>query len=147
MTHPHNMPSHLPILRVSPEATLPTRAHPDDAGLDLYSLEDTLIAPQKGVTTRTGIALALPQGFVGLVADRSSMAKRGLKTAGGIIDAGYRGEIHIVLWNISSEAVTIKKGERIAQLLIIPIATPAVQEVTALDPTQRGTKGFGSSGK
>jgi dUTP pyrophosphatase len=135
------------IQKVSPEATLPTRAHADDAGLDLYSLEDVHLEPQQGKTSRTGIALALPPGHVGLVADRSSLAKRGVKTAGGVIDAGYRGEIHIVLWNISSAPVELKRGERIAQLMILPVATPAVFEVRELDETARGLKGFGSSGK
>lgn len=137
----------LNILRVSQEATLPTRAHPDDAGLDLYGLEDVLLESGEGRVAKTGIAVALPEGFVGLVADRSSLAKKGIKTAGGVIDAGYRGEIHICLWNISGEAIQLKKGERIAQLLIIPIATPAVREVQSLDETQRGTRGFGSTGK
>ena len=140
--------SKLAVLKVSPHATLPTRAHPDDAGLDLYGLEDVTLLPGQGKVTRTGIAIALPQGCVGLVADRSSMAKKGVKTAGGVIDAGYRGEIHIVLWNISTETVHLKSGERIAQLLILPVATPAVHEVKEFDhETQRGAKGFGSSGK
>ncbi len=135
------------IQKVSPEATLPTRAHADDAGLDLYSLEDVLLEPQQGKVSRTGIALALPKGHVGLIADRSSLAKRGVKTAGGVIDAGYRGEIHIVLWNISNGPIQLKRGERIAQLMILPVATPAVLEVDTLDETARGLKGFGSSGK
>jgi len=135
------------VMRVSPEATLPTRAHPDDAGMDLYSLEDVILEPSQGKVTKTGIAMAIPQGFVGMVADRSSLGKRGVKTAGGIIDAGYRGEIHIVLWNISAEPIQLKRGERIAQLLILPIATPAVVEVAKLDDTQRGANGFGSTGK
>ncbi len=134
-------------MKTHPGATLPTRAHPDDAGLDLYSLEDIRLEPGQGVVTRTGIALAIPAGHTGLVADRSSLAKRGLKTAGGIIDAGYRGEIHIVLWNISKQVQELKHGERIAQLLIIPVRTPAVREVERLDDTQRGAKGFGSSGR
>jgi dUTP pyrophosphatase len=135
------------ILRISSEATLPTRAHPDDAGLDLYNLEDVLLEPGQGKVVKTGIALAIPSGHVGMVADRSSLAKKGIKSAGGIIDAGYRGEVHIVLWNISREAVQLKRGERIAQLLILPIATPAVQEVQTLDETARGTGGFGSTGR
>ncbi|MDR3606325.1 MAG: dUTP diphosphatase [Oligoflexia bacterium] len=135
------------VKKFSPEATLPTRAHADDAGLDLYSLEDVLLEPQQGKVTRTGIALAIPAGHVGLVADRSSLAKRGVKTAGGVIDAGYRGEIHIVLWNISGGPIQLKRGERIAQLMILPIVTPAVLEVQELDETARGLKGFGSSGK
>jgi len=132
---------------VNPAAILPTRAHPDDAGLDLYNLEDFQLEPGQGKAVKTGIALAVPGGHVGLVADRSSLGKRGLKTAGGVIDAGYRGEIHIVLWNISSEIFELKRGERLAQLLLIPISTPAVEEVTSLDETARGAKGFGSSGK
>ena len=140
--------SKIDIVRTSPAATLPTRAHSDDAGLDLYGLEDVTLPPAQGKVARTGIAIALPRGFVGLVADRSSMAKRGVKTSGGVIDAGYRGELHIVLWNISAEAVHLKAGERIAQLLIFPIATPAVNEVQEFDHvTERGAKGFGSSGK
>lgn len=137
----------LKILRVSPEATLPTRAHPDDAGLDLFSLEDFILGPGRGHVTRTGIAIALPPHHVGMVADRSSMAKRGVKTAGGVIDAGYRGEIHIVLRNLTLEPIPIAKGERIAQLLILPIITPMPVEVSSLDETSRGSKGFGSSGK
>jgi dUTP pyrophosphatase len=139
--------SSVPILRVSPDAVLPTRAHPDDAGLDLYSLEDVTLEAGQGTVARTGIALALPIGHVGMVADRSSLAKRGVKTAGGIIDAGYRGEVHIVLRNLTHQAIQLKKGERIAQLLILPVATPAVQEVSSLDETLRGQNGFGSTGK
>lgn len=136
----------LKTLRVSADAVLPTRAHPDDAGLDLYGLEDVFLEIGQGKLARTGIALALPSGHVGLIADRSSLAKKGIKTAGGVIDAGYRGEIQVVLWNISSVPVHLKRGERIAQLLILPIATPAVLEVASLDETQRGLGGFGSTG-
>jgi len=136
----------LNIKRMDPNAVLPTRAHVDDAGLDLYALEDGEIAAMQGLVTRTGIAMALPPATVGMVADRSSMAKKGFKTAGGIIDAGYRGEIHIVLRNLTNEVLRFGKGERIAQLIIYPILTPAVNEVTDLDETFRGSKGFGSSG-
>jgi len=141
------MTQFIPIQKLHAEAVLPTRAHLDDAGLDLYALEEMKIHPRGGTVARTGVAVALPQHHVGMIADRSSLAKKGLKTAGGIIDAGYRGEIQVVLWNLSSEEIRINKGERIAQLLILPIATPAVSEVLALDQTQRGDKGFGSTGK
>jgi dUTP pyrophosphatase len=137
----------LEVLKVSPDATLPIRAHSDDAGLDLFGLEDVILSPSEGKVTRTGIAIALPRGFVGLVADRSSLAKKGIKTAGGVIDAGYRGELHIVMWNISNTPVHLRAGERIAQLLILPVATPGVKEVTAFDhETARGANGFGSTG-
>jgi dUTP pyrophosphatase len=139
----------LQVKRVDERAVLPKRAHPDDAGLDLHLLESIEIPAGGGTKLRTGIALALPQGFVGMVADRSSVAARGLKTAGGIIDAGYRGEIHIVIRNLTAEPIALQAGERIAQLLIIPIATPAVSEVTDFSGSQttRGTGGFGSTGK
>jgi dUTP pyrophosphatase len=95
----------------------------------------------------TGVAIAVPAGHVGLIADRSSLGKKGLKTAGGVIDAGYRGEVGVVLWNISKETFTLRKGDRVAQLLIVPIAVPAVREVDNLDSTKRGSGGFGSTGR
>jgi dUTP pyrophosphatase len=137
----------LPIRRLDPAALLPTRAHPDDAGLDLYGLEDAVVAPGEGKLLRTGVAVAIPAGHVGLVCDRSSLARRGLKTAGGVIDAGYRGELGVVVWNISAEAQAVKKGERIAQMLVIPIATPAPVDAEDLGATARGAAGFGSTGR
>lgn len=137
----------LPIKKLDPQATLPTRAHADDAGLDLYSLEDAQLASGEGRIVKTGVAVALPEGHVGLICDRSSMAKRGLKTAGGVIDAGYRGELGVVLMNLSGQTQKVAKGERIAQLLVVPVATPAVQEVADLGETARGAKGFGSTGR
>jgi dUTP pyrophosphatase len=137
----------IPAKKIDPQATLPTRAHPDDAGMDLYNLEDVVLEAGQGKMVRTGIALAIPAGHVGLVADRSSLAKKGLKTAGGVIDAGYRGEIQVVLWNISPDVIRLTRGDRVAQLLILPIATPAIREVADLDQTARGAGGFGSTGK
>lgn len=137
----------LPIRRLDPAAVVPTRAHADDAGLDLYGLEDVTLQPGQGQIVRTGVAVAVPEGHVGLVCDRSSLAKRGLKTAGGVIDAGYRGELGVVLWNISPEAQPLKRGERLAQLLIVPVATPAPVETEDLGVTTRGAGGFGSTGR
>jgi len=137
----------LPIRRLDPAAVLPARAHEDDAGLDLYGLEDATIGSGAGALLRTGVAVAVPAGHVGLVCDRSSLARRSLKTAGGVIDAGYRGELGVVVWNLSRESQSVKKGERIAQLLIVPIATPAPVEKTELDATVRGAGGFGSTGR
>ncbi len=137
----------LAMRRLESAATLPTRAHADDAGLDLYALEDAELAPGEGKVVHTGVAMAIPAGHVGLVCDRSSMAKKGLKTAGGVIDAGYRGEVGVMLWNISRTAHSLKKGERIAQLLVIPIVTPAPVDSDDLGETARGAGGFGSTGK
>ena len=137
----------IPVKKLDPKAVLPTRAHPDDAGLDLYGLEDVTIDPSQGVLVRTGVAVAVPGAHVGLVCDRSSLARRGLKTAGGVIDAGYRGEVGAVLWNISRSPVTLGRGDRVAQLLLVPVATPAVKEVKALSDSKRGKGGFGSTGR
>ncbi len=136
----------LSIKRLSPSATLPTRAHDDDAGLDLYLSEDLIVGPGQGAMASTGVAMAIEKGFVGMIADRSSLGKKGLKTAGGIIDAGYRGEIKVIVRNLTVEEMRFQKGERIAQLLILPIATPKVEEVNDLDQTKRGSGGFGSTG-
>ena len=137
----------LPVRRLEAAAVLPTRAHADDAGLDLYGLEDVIVRPGEGTVLRTGVAVAVPTGHVGLVCDRSSMARRGLKTAGGVIDAGYRGEVGVVVWNLSREAQAVKKGERIAQMLVVPIATPAPIDSEDLGDTVRGSGGFGSTGR
>jgi dUTP pyrophosphatase len=137
----------LEVLKLEDQATLPTRAHPDDAGLDLYGMEEIVLAPRAGVTARTGIAMALPKGHVGMIADRSSLGKRGVKTAGGIVDAGYRGEIKVLLWNLTDQEIRLEAGDRIAQMLILPIQTPAVAGVSELDSTRRGDGGFGSTGR
>lgn len=142
-----HIPNGLPMMKLRPTAILPTRAHPEDAGLDLYAEENAQIEPGQSVLAKTGIAVELPHGTVGMIADRSSMARKGFKTAGGIIDAGYRGEVMIVLWNISRETLRFERGERIAQMLILPICTPAVREQETLGDTKRGSGGFGSSGK
>ena len=110
-------------------------------------METHTLKPGEGKIFKTGIAIALDPGYVGLVWDRSSMGKKGIKTLGGVIDSGYRGEVGVILWNISQESQEIKAGERIAQLLVQSIATPQTKEVTTLSTTDRGTGGFGSSGK
>jgi len=141
------MTSPLKVVRLAPEAILPTRAHQDDAALDFYACEDCVLAPSHGRPVKTGIAVEIPQGFAGLIAPRSSMGKRGVVIAGGVIDAGYRGEILAMLWNISSEVVEIKKGDRVGQMMILPIALPLVEEVLELGDTARGVNGFGSTGQ
>jgi dUTP pyrophosphatase len=137
----------LEIQKLHPEAKVPTRAYEHDAGLDLSSVETHTLKPGEGKIFKTGIAIALDPGYVGLVWDRSSMGKKGIKTLGGVIDSGYRGEVGVILWNISQDTHTINAGERIAQLLVQAVATPQTKEVTILGSTDRGTGGFGSSGK
>ena len=137
----------LHIQRLDPAATVPTRAYEHDAGLDLFSLERHTLQPGEGRIFKTGIALEIEPGHVGLVWDRSSMGKRGIKTLGGVIDSGYRGEVGVILWNLSKTPQEIQSGDKIAQLLIQPIVTPQTREVELLSSSERGSGGFGSSGK
>ncbi|MEK6950655.1 MAG: dUTP diphosphatase [Nanoarchaeota archaeon] len=135
------------IKKLHPAAKLPAYAHLGDAGLDLYSAETTTLLPQERKLISTGIALAIPAGYVGLVWDKSGIAtNHGLKTMAGVIDAGYRGEIRILIHNLSSKPYTVEAGSKIAQLLIQPVERRKMVEVDELDDTSRGEKGFGSSG-
>jgi dUTP pyrophosphatase len=137
----------IPFQKLHADAKVPTRAFAHDAGLDLTTIETHTLKSGEGRIFKTGLACAIEPGFVGLVWDRSSMGKRGIKTLGGVIDSGYRGEIGVILWNFNHEPQEIKAGERIAQLLIQPIATPQTLEVSSLTDSDRGQGGFGSSGK
>ena len=135
------------IKRLNENATLPTYSHPGDAGMDLYSAQYVTLQPGETVKVVTGIATAIPSGFVGLVWDRSSMGSKGIKRMGGVIDAGYRGEILVALLNTTQAPYEIKAGDKIAQMLIQPVESPALVEVSDLDDTSRGEGGFGSTGR
>lgn len=141
----------LPIRRLTETATLPTRAHPDDAGLDLRADLPSAITIESGqwYLVPTGVAVAIPPGHVGLVCPRSGLALvRGVTVGNspGVVDAGYRGLVMVNLINHGSLPYTINPGDRIAQLLIIPIPTIETEEVETLDDTERGTGGHGSTG-
>lgn len=140
----------LRLVRLDPELPLPHRAHPGDAGIDLYSAIDLELAPGRRQVVGTGIAIALPFGTVGLVHPRSGLAARAglsIVNSPGTIDAGYRGEIKVCLINLDPAApIVIARGDRIAQLLVQQVELPEVVEVTALDDTERGAGGYGSSG-
>ncbi|MET9327870.1 dUTP diphosphatase [Tsukamurella sp. NPDC003166] len=144
------MVSQIPLLRLDEGLPLPQRAHPGDAGVDLYSTMDVRLEPGARTLVPTGIALALPYGTVGLIHPRSGLAaKHGLTVVNtpGTIDAGYRGEIKVCLLNTDREsAVEIKRGDRIAQLLVQRVELPDFHEVTFLDDSVRGAGGYGSSG-
>ena len=140
----------LPVRRLDDRARLPTRAYPGDAGLDLYALEDAVLEPGERASVRTGIAVEIAEGEAGLVLPRSGLAARhgiALVNAPGLIDAGYRGEIRVLLLNTDREAAfTIAGGDRIAQLVLVKVQTPEVVEVEDLAVSERGACGFGSSG-
>lgn len=140
----------LRVKRLDPRAVLPTRAHPGDAGLDLYALEPVTLWAGARASVPTGIAVEIPAGTAGLVLPRSGLASRhgiALVNAPGLIDAGYRGELKVLLLNTDPEApCTLAAGDRIAQLVLIDVRTPEVAEVDELAPSARGGGGFGSSG-
>lgn len=140
------------VKKLSPMAILPTYGSAGAAAADLYACLETSVTIDPGQTVfiPTGLSMEIPTGCAGLIYARSSMgAKRGLAPANkvGVIDSDYRGEIKVVLFNHSSVAQTVEPGERIAQMIITPVLTPAYEEVEALSDTDRGTGGFGSTGK
>ncbi len=139
------------IKKLKDDAVVPTRGSKYAAGADLYSAEsDLYIEDRQTVMIGTGIAMEIPEGYVGLVYARSGLAcKEGLAPANkvGVIDSDYRGEIKVALYNQSGQKKLVKKGERIAQIVIAPFLAPEFTEVSKLDETDRGEGGFGSTGK
>ena len=136
------------IKKLKNDAVLPNYAHSGDAGMDMYASEDVHIRKGERAKVPTGIAMEIPEGYVGLVWDKSGLSiNHGLKTLGGVIDAGYRGEIIIGIANLSSEDYTLEKGHKVAQLLIQKIESPVVEEAIELKDSHRGEKGLGSTGK
>jgi dUTP pyrophosphatase len=138
------------VRRLDDRALLPTRAHAGDAGLDLYALDGVVLEPGDRASVGTGIAVEIPDGQAGLVLPRSGLAARhgiALVNAPGLIDAGYRGEIRVLLLNTDqNSACRLEPGDRIAQLVLVRVETPEVVEVEALATSERGHGGFGSSG-
>ena len=143
----------LRVKKLEPGATLPVVAHPgEDLGYDVFALEAVRLAARQTAKLRTGIAVEARDPHTGaplglLVRDRSSMAARGLATTGGVIDAGYRGEILIVMTNLGDAELELRAGEKIAQMVPVPVLTGPVEEVESLEESLRAAKGFGSSGK
>jgi dUTP pyrophosphatase len=138
------------VARLRPDAILPSRAYDGDAGLDLYACEPVRLEPGARASVPTGVAVEIPPGQAGLVLPRSGLAARhgiALVNAPGLIDSGYRGEVRVLLLNTDAdEAVELAAGDRIAQLVLIRVQTPVVEEVAELGRSDRDTRGFGSSG-
>ena len=141
----------LPVAKLKEEAILPSRAHEGDAGLDLYSCESAHIGPGERWGIGTGVGVEIPEGHAGLVLPRSGLARDhgiALVNAPGLIDSGYRGEVRVLLLNTDpAETFRVEPGDRIAQLLLTPIALAEPVEATALTESARGEGGFGSSGR
>lgn len=143
----------LRVKRLETGARLPVVAHPgEDLGYDVFALLTTTLQPRATAKVRTGIAIEARDPATGaplglLVRDRSSMAARGIATTGGVIDAGYRGEILIVMTNLGDQAIEINAGDKIAQMIPVHVLTGPVEDVESLEDSARAAKGFGSSGK
>lgn len=134
--------------RLHPDAVLPDKAHADDAGFDLVCVEDCEILPGETVDVHSGIAIAMPTGWWGRIIGRSStLRKRGLLVNEGVIDAGFRGELFTCVHNLGWDPVQIKSGERLAQLLFLPVPAIEWELVEQLPESERGSLGFGSSGQ
>ena len=142
-------PLDLQVQRLDPEVPLPAYAHDGDAGMDLTAAADVTLAPGERTAVPTGLAMAIPAGWVGLVHPRSGLARRHgitVTNAPGTIDAGYRGEVQVLMINLGDESVTLSRGDRIAQLVLQQVGQARVVEVEQLDDTTRGAGGFGSTG-
>jgi len=139
----------IPVQRLDAGLPVPAHAHPGDGGVDLYARDAAELAPGQRTVVATGIAVAIPDGHAGFVTPRSGLAARyGISVVNGpgLVDAGYRGEIKVVLVNLSGEAFVIERGDRIAQLVVVPVAVQEFVVVDELPATTRGSGGFGSTG-
>jgi dUTP pyrophosphatase len=139
----------IPLQRLDEGLPVPAHAHVGDGGVDLHAREAVRLAPGDRAVVATGIALAIPGGYAGLVTPRSGLAARhGISVVNGpgLVDAGYRGEISVILVNLSNEAFTIERGDRIAQLVVVPVVVQEFVVVDDLEATTRGSGGFGSTG-
>jgi len=139
----------IPLQRLDDELPIPAHAHPGDGGVDLYSRESLRLDAGERAVVPTGIAVAIPDGFAGLVTPRSGLAARnGISVVNGpgLVDSGYRGEIKVVLVNLSSEAFDIDRGDRIAQFVVVPVSVQEFIPVDELPESTRGSGGFGSTG-
>ncbi|MAF35599.1 dUTP diphosphatase [archaeon] len=135
------------VKKLEANATMPTFAKEDDAGADLYACEDAILEVGESKKVKTGIAMAIPKGYVGLIWDKSGIASEfGVHTMGGVIDSGYRGEIQIIMKHLGDKPVKIAAGTKVAQILFQKIEAVSFQEVEDLDQTERGIDGFGSTG-
>lgn len=135
------------IKKLKENAKLPKYAHPGDVGMDMYAMETVTVAPMEHVRLWHGFALEFPEGNAGIIMDKSSISKAGLIHMGGVFDAGYRGEYNTHLVNLGSEPYTIEEGDKVSQLVIVPVVIAELEETDILSESVRGEDGFGSTGK
>ena len=135
------------IQRIHPEAVMPAYAYPGDAGLDLFAVEKVVIPAGENRAVATGLKMAIPAGYAGFIWDKSGLSlHHQLKTMAGVIDSNYRGEVKVVIMNLGKNAYEIEKGSKIAQIIIAPVLEAELEEGEVDDMTERGSRGFGSSG-
>jgi len=137
----------LKVKKILETAQIPTKHNPNDAAFDLYAVNDTLISAGATSIVHTGICIEIPTGYFGKVESRSSLAKRGIFCTAGVIDSGYRGEVMIVMNNMSQENYSVKQGDRIAQMIIHTVENFEIVASESLDENLDRGGGFGSSGK
>lgn len=149
----------LKVKKLDSRATVPTKNNPTDAGFDLYALEDAALRSGETIKIKTGIAMEIPDGYYGQIFERSSLGSKGIARRGGVIDSSYRGEILVCLHNtnlqhiyghsphLESSVYTVAAGDKIAQIVILPVPQMEIVEVNELSESDRGDKGFGSSGR
>ena len=132
--------------KLDPRAQLPLRAHPTDSGADLFALERTVLPPHTVVKVRTGVAVELPENTSGIIWGKSSVESKGIKAMAGLVDAPYRGELLVCMYNLNDTEFVFKKKKKVAQLVVLPTLYPAFIEAQELSDTSRGSGGFGSTG-
>jgi len=135
------------IKKLKNEAKLPTYHHPGDVGMDVYAMETLILGPGEHHFFWHGFAMEFPIGYAALVKDKSSLSKVGIHSVGGVFDAGYRGEYNTHLMNLSQEPYTIEEGDKVAQIVIFPVAIAELEETDTLSESARGEGAFGSTGK
>ncbi len=142
--------AHTPIIRIQKlhdDVKVPAYAHPGDAGMDLYSRELRTLEQGEPHLFKLGFKLELPPGYVAFIKDKSGLALKGIHTMGGVIEHTYRGEYGVILNNVTSREFKVEPGDKIAQLVILPVATATLEAADALSETARGEGGFGSTGR
>lgn len=135
------------VKKLKENSKIPKRHHPGDVGFDLYSMEEYTIAPGERHYFYHGFALEFPEGYAGIIKDKSSISKAGLHAMGGVFDAGFRGEYNTLLVNLSNEPYTIEEGDKVSQLVIFPVVLGEMKEVDELSDSSRGSGQFGSTGR
>lgn len=135
------------VKKLDPRAKLPCRAHPTDSGADLFALTRTVLPARQITYVHTGVAVELPANTSGIIWGKSSVESKGIKAMAGLVDAPYRGELIVCMYNLNDTDFVFEAGQKVAQLVVLPTLYPAFEEVAELSDTSRGAGGFGSTGK